>query len=60
MIIEITPAKAQEIVDMFDDWDSEYSIKNPDYKIGYIAATKVLLDTFNLSEEDIREYLNKF
>lgn len=59
MKFELTPAMAQEIIYMFEDWDEIFATKLPGYKRGYIAATKDFLDTLGISEEQLKEYLNK-
>lgn len=60
MKIEITPAMAQEIMYMFEDWDEVFSTSREEYKRGYIASTKDFLDTLNITEEQLREYLAQY
>ena len=57
MKIEITPARAQEIKYMFEDWDEIFATKRPYFKDGYIAATKDFMDTFNITMDDLEEIL---
>ena len=57
MKIEITPARAQEIKYMFEDWAEIFSTNRKQFKDGYIASAKDFMDIFDITMDDIEEVL---
>ncbi|MFS0643809.1 hypothetical protein [Siminovitchia sp. 179-K 8D1 HS] len=57
--IRLTKSKAKEIIDMFEDWDSEFAVDDPDYKQGYINSTKDFLSILQLSRWEIEAIANQ-
>ena len=57
MKIEITPARAEQLLYIFKDWDEPFSSQDPVYQKAYTNCAKHIFDIFDITEKDLEEIL---
>ena len=55
MIIEITPARATQLLYLLEDWYQPFAIEDSMYQRGYKNCAKHVYDILDITEEDLKE-----